>query len=127
MDRIDLFVEVGQIEYEALSDHSTVGEESKLIRERVRKARTIQEKRFHAIGRTTGTNSDLSAKDLPHFAPLSADVQTLLNKTATELKLSPRVYHRMIKLARTIADLEGVKDIEVSHILEALQYRPKQV
>jgi len=125
IDRIDLFVEVGHVEYEALAGNAGDGEETKIISARVENARKVQGKRFHSLGRTSGTNSDLSAKDLPHFAPLSPDVTELLNKTARELKLSPRVYHRMIKLARTISDLEGSADIEIPHLLEALQYRPR--
>ncbi len=125
MDRIDMVVEVGQIDYETLGEGVGDGEESGAIRSRVHQARTVQEKRFRTLDRGIGTNSDLKAKDLPHFAPLEKDVRDLLNKTAEGLKLSPRVYHRMVKLARTIADLEGAEHIGVPHILEAFQYRPK--
>ena len=67
----------------------------------------------------------MNVKDLAIFAPLTPEVKQLLNQSAERLQLSARAYHRIIKLARTIADLEGVPDISSSHILEALQYRPR--
>ena len=97
-----------------------------MIRERVRKAREIQNKRFKNATRKISINSEMNVKDLNIFAPLTDDIKKLLNQSAERLQLSARAYHRTIKLARTIADLEGKENIEISHILEALQYRPRE-
>ena len=67
----------------------------------------------------------MNVKDLAIYAPLTPEIKKLLNESAEKLQLSARAYHRTIKLARTIADLEGSKDINQNHILEALQYRPR--
>jgi len=123
VDRIDLHLEVPQVDHEKLSDESRAGESSKIIRERVAKAREIQKERF--AGRDIFTNSEMSVRDLKSLAPLSEDVKNILLQAAKRLDLSARVYHRIIKISRTIADLEGEKDINENHIFEALQYRPK--
>jgi magnesium chelatase family protein len=69
----------------------------------------------------------MNVKELNIYAPLDDATKKLLNQSAERLQLSARAYHRTIKLARTIADLEGVENIKVSHILEALQYRPREM
>ena len=69
----------------------------------------------------------MNVKDLNIYAPLSEDIRKILNQSAERLQLSARAYHRTIKLARTIADLEASKDIKANHILEALQYRPREI
>lgn len=121
MDRIDLWLEVEHIEYDKLSDNaSPSAETSAAIRARVEQARTIGYKRFGKA------NSSLSAKDLESVR-LHKDVQDILNQSAQKLSLSPRAYHRVIKLARTIADLDQKEHIETQHILEALQYRPRSL
>jgi len=68
----------------------------------------------------------MTTKDIKAFAPLSEALKKTLNQAATKLDLSGRAYHKVIKLARTIADLDGISDITENHIFEALQYRPKQ-
>ncbi len=123
VDRIDLHLEVPQVDHEKLSDESRTGESSKIIRERVAKAREIQKKRFSK--RDILANSEMGVRDLKSFAPLSEGVKNTLLQAAKRLDLSARVYHRVIKVSRTIADLEGEKDIKENHIFEALQYRPK--
>ncbi len=123
IDRIDLHLEVPQVEHEKLSDDSRPGEPSKIIRERVLKAREIQKQRFSK--RDILTNAEMGVRDLKLFAPLSESVKNVLLQAAKRLDLSARLYHRVIKVSRTIADLEGEKDIKESHIFEALQYRPK--
>jgi magnesium chelatase family protein len=125
MDRIDLWVGVAPVEYEKLSMNDSSGESTHTIRERVLRARDIQHSRFKENTRNISTNSEMNTKELLSFAPLTEEIRELLNKTATSLQLSARAYHRVIKLARTIADLEGKSDIAESHILEALQYRPR--
>ncbi len=126
MDRIDIWVTVGNVDYEKLSDGIQEGEKTNVIKERVRKAREIQIKRFKSSPRKINTNSEMNVKELAIYAPLDDETKKLLNQSAERLQLSARAYHRTIKLARTIADLEGSENISQSHILEALQYRPRE-
>jgi magnesium chelatase family protein len=126
MDRIDIWVTVGNVDYEKLSDETESGEKTITIKERVGKARDIQIKRFKNSSRKISTNSEMNVKDLNIYAPLDETTKKLLNQSAERLQLSARAYHRTIKLARTIADLEGSENITQSHILEALQYRPRE-
>ncbi len=125
MDRIDIWVNVGMVDYDKLGEEKGTGENTVTIKNRVLKARKIQADRFRKAKKNITTNSDMNVKDLAIFAPLSADVKQILNQSAERLQLSARAYHRVIKLARTIADLEGSVNILGNHILEALQYRPK--
>lgn len=130
MDRIDLWLEVPQVEYNKLSDAAGQGEFSANIQKRIIKAREIQRKRFsggvkHVHGERIMTNSEMGVKELKKFAPLSDNIKNILNQAAGRLDLSGRAYHKVIKIARTIADMEGEQNIAESHILEALQYRPK--
>ena len=122
MDRIDLWVSVGNVDYKKLGEEIG-GEPSEKIRERVLKAREIQKKRFSA--RKISTNSEMGVKDLGSMVKLSKEVREVLDNSAERLALSARAYHRVIKIARTIADLEGSSEIKANHILEAIQYRPK--
>lgn len=125
IDRIDIWVTVGNVDYTKLSDDFPKGEKTPTIKDRVKNARAIQEKRFKKATRKIKTNSDMNVKELGTFAPLTPDVKQLLNQSAERLALSARAYHRIIKLARTIADLEASENISSTHILEALQYRPR--
>jgi magnesium chelatase family protein len=125
LDRIDLCLEVPQVEHEKLSEMKDSGEPSKIIQERVIKARDIQGKRFSGYPKKIFTNSEMGVRELKRFVFLSENVKNILNQAAKRLDLSGRAYHRVIKLARTIADLEGADQIKEPHILEALQYRPK--
>jgi magnesium chelatase family protein len=124
MDRIDLWVSVGNVDYKKLGEKGE-GEESERIRERVSKAREIQKKRFEKFGRNIQTNSEMNVKDLSNIVKLQEEVRDLLDDCANRLGLSARAYHRVIKIARTIADLENSEEINSNHILEAIQYRPK--
>src|ERR1035437_6573594 len=96
------------------------------MREQVARAREAQSRRFGDLGLKIKTNAELSAKDLKTSIPLSDAVKNTLNTSAKQLDLSARMYHRLIKIAQTIADLDGVPTVTESHILEALQYRPKK-
>jgi magnesium chelatase family protein len=127
MDRIDMWVEVSQINHADLSGRKSDNQikTNPKIRGRIATARTMQTERFAKLKRKIKTNSDMSSKDISNLIDLSKEVKDVLDKSAVKLGLSARAYHRVIKLARTIADLEKKAEIELSHILEALQYRPK--
>lgn len=122
-DRIDIWIEVPQIDYDVLSGKPD-GTSSASIREKVIAARKIQKTRFK--DKNILTNSEMSVRDLDEFIKLSDSARLLLNQAASHMDLSPRSYHRIIKISRTIADLEKEEDIKESHIAEALQYRPRQ-
>jgi magnesium chelatase family protein len=120
MDRIDLHVEVTPVSREEISS-TTPAESSASIRERVIKAREIQAERFRGTG--IHTNTMMSSSMLARFCPLSAEARRLLDMAMERLQLSARAYDRIIKVARTIADLEGEKDVSPRHISEAISYR----
>ena len=122
IDRIDMWVEVGQVDYEKLSE-KTLSKETEKIKNRVKEARKIQERRFEKFRKKT--NSEMSSKDIMRVASVTDEAIKILKNSATQLGLSARAYHRVIKLARTIADLEKSSEVKNTHILEALQYRPK--
>ena len=126
VDRIDLWVEVSKVEHQKLTDSRDLHEGTADKKNRVHLARKIQEKRFTKLKLKIKTNAELSPKDLVKHIILSDKVKETLNASAKQLDLSARSYHRIIKLARTIADMEGKDDISENHILEALQYRPKR-
>ncbi|MEK7539215.1 MAG: YifB family Mg chelatase-like AAA ATPase [Patescibacteria group bacterium] len=127
MDRIDLWVSVENVNYKKLGEESALNgsEQSEKIKERVRRAREIQKDRFKKFGRSIKTNKEMNVKDLGNMIKLKASVRDLLDDSAERLALSARAYHRVIKIARTIADLENSPEVEANHILEAIQYRPK--
>jgi magnesium chelatase family protein len=124
VDRIDLWVSVGNVDYKKLGGEGT-GEKSEKIKERVTRAREIQKDRFKKFGKEISTNSEMNVKDLGTMVILDGKVRDLLDDSAERLSLSARAYHRVLKIARTIADLENSADVEAHHILEAIQYRPK--
>ncbi len=123
MDRIDLWVNVLNIDYDKLGSKIKEGEESSVIKKRVLKARAKQEARLQ--NSRANTNSEMGVKDIDKLIEISKEVRDVLNTTAKKLNLSARAYHRVIKLSRTIADLDDSENIETKHVLEALQYRPK--
>lgn len=122
LDRIDLHVEVPRVQFEKLTD-ANPGESSARIRERVMAARERQTKRF--AGTRAQANSDMAIKDLKAYCRLPDEGLELLRTAVARLHLSARSFHRMLKLARTIADLAGNDDIQTNHVAEAIQYRPK--
>lgn len=126
MDRIDLWLEVSKIDYEKLSEQRGESETEK-IKEKVLMAREIQKNRFQTAGLNIKTNSQLSAKDLSKHIVLSDNLKEKYNEMAKKLDLSARSYHRLLKVSRTIADLEESDEIKENHILEAIQYRPKKI
>ena len=99
-------------------------ENSKSIQMRVQKARDVQLKRFKNLKITS--NAEMSNKQLKQFCNLDDQSVLLLKQAITKLNLSARAFHRVVKIARTIADLEGTGHIKSNHVAEALQYRPAE-
>ena len=126
LDRIDIHLEVPAVKLEKLVAEGGQGQEedSKTVRRRVQKARDIQTKRF-SKERKILTNSEMGNKEIKKYCSLSKECMDLLKLAVSRMKLSARSYNRVIKISRTIADLEGVSDIKPNHIAEALQYRPR--
>lgn len=122
IDRIDLHVEVPRISWEKLKD-KIAGESSRLIRERVNQARLRQALRFKKFNFLT--NSEMTNPAIKEFCALNSPSFDVLRQANSRFNLSARAYFRILKLARTIGDLAGEKDILPDHIAEALQYRPK--
>jgi len=123
LDRIDIHIEVPRVKYEKLSSEK-VAEESKEIKKRVQSARDIQTKRFKDI--KIKSNAAIGSRYIKNFCKLDNEAEKMIAGAVDSMKLSARVYHRLLKIARTIADLEGVENISRDHIAEALQYRPKE-
>ena len=144
LDRIDIHVEVPRVDYQKLSE-DRLGEASVLIRQRVEKAREIQRKRF-ATGERSNVdpdkggaggrkskfdalnalcNADMRVGEVRQFCKLDGAGESLVRAAMEQMNLSARGYHRVLKLARTIADLAGCENIQAAHLAEALQYRSK--
>ena len=124
LDRIDIHIEVPRVDFEKLSDKRR-GESSEDIRTRVEKARQIQRDRFTKLKNGVMTNADMRVAEVRQFCELDETGQQLIKTAMTQLQLSARAYHRVLKLSRTIADLAGEESIQSTHLAEALQYRPK--
>jgi magnesium chelatase family protein len=122
-DRIDLWVPVGPVEFEELSKKRAPTDETAQAQKKIKDAREKSAARLTGTGKKL--NSELTSKDIDTHAPLAESVRALLNQAAHKLGLSPRSYHRVIKVARTIADLDNSDDIKAEHVLEALEYRPR--
>ncbi|OGT93706.1 MAG: hypothetical protein A2083_07400 [Gemmatimonadetes bacterium GWC2_71_9] len=121
LDRIDLHLEVSAVRYRELSDERS-GEESAAIRERVARSRARQQERF-ALRRGVFANAHMAPRDIRACCRLSAAADAILRTAIARLGLSARAYHRVLKMARTIADLAGAAAIEPAHVGEAIQYR----
>jgi magnesium chelatase family protein len=130
LDRIDIHVEVPRVKYEKLSDRH-LGEPSAAIQARVETAREIQRIRFNqnATNRESALhltcNADMRPAEVRQFCNLDETGRALMRTAMSQLNLSARAYHRVLKLARTIADLASVENIGTAHLAEALQYRPR--
>jgi magnesium chelatase family protein len=140
LDRIDIHIEVPRVEYEKLSD-DRLGERSAAIRQRVERARERQRSRF-SVGAThpqrTGTgnaalpsgitcNADMRPAEVRQYCNLDETGRALMRSAMSQLQLSARAYHRILKLARTIADLAGAEQIGPAQLAEALQYRRRSL
>lgn len=102
-----------------------MGESSEAIRMRVQAARGVQNKRFSSNGSDIVCNADMRVGEIRQFCRLQDEGQRLMRAAMSQMQLSARAYHRILKLARTIADLAGSEEIQSVHLAEALQYRPK--
>lgn len=126
MDRIDLFIQVPAVKYEKLTSDSPENQ-SHIVRERIEKAREIQKQRFFAEGgERLLTNSEMTLPQIKKYCKHDSESQELLKKYVDSGKLSARGYHRILKVARTIADLEGSESINRGHVSEALMYRIRE-
>ncbi len=121
LDRIDIHVEVPRIPYEKLAGDGQ-GETSEQIRSRVEAARTVQRERFQGTSLTC--NADMGPADVRAHCPVEGPAQSILKAAVSQMHLSARAYHRILKVARTIADLENSPEISPAHVAEAVQYRP---
>ncbi len=122
LDRIDLHIEVPRIKFEKLSAEK-LAEPSESIRQRVERAKEIQNRRFK--GKKIISNSEMSSEQVREYCQISDQTLDLLKNAVSQFQLSARAYYRVLKLARTIADLNNRDKIEISHVAEALQYRPR--
>ncbi len=120
LDRIDLHIEVPPLRYREITTESQ-GEPSDVVRMRVKGARAIQQERFRRT--QTFCNAQMSARQLRRHCPVGPDGQRLLETALERLGLSARAHDRILKVARTIADLEGYETIRTDHLAEAIQYR----
>ena len=122
MDRIDIFVEMPAVKYEKLADPS-IESQSNLVRIKVENARSAQKERF--AGAELLVNAEMGIPEVKKYCGHDSQSQLLLKKYVDSGKLSARGYHRVLKVARTIADLAGEENIRHNHIAEALMYRLK--
>ena len=124
MDRMDIFVDVPRVAYEQLVEPA-VSESSSVVRDRISAARVTQSARFGDTG--VLTNSDMGSVEVWDFCQLEPAAQSLLQMAMNQLSMSARGFHRVLKVARTIADLAGSDVIKTSHLAEAVQYRPRPI
>jgi magnesium chelatase family protein len=124
LDRIDIFIEVPRVEYEKLTD-DTLGESSERVRARVEAARQIQQRRFE--GAKLMCNTEMTPIEVKEFCRVDPPAQSLLRAAMKQLHLTARAFHRVLKLARTIADLDSADIIKANHLAEALQYRQRSL
>ncbi len=123
LDRIDLHVEVTPVSFQRLSEDNSHIERSEKIRERVVKARLIQEERYINNEDSIHNNAQMSSQHLRSYCQINIASKNLLNKAMERLNLSARAYDRILKVARTIADLGDSEDIKVDHLAEAIHFR----
>ena len=124
MDRIDIHIEVPRVDYQKLTDER-LGERSEAIQARVERAREVQRARFAETELLC--NADMGPTEVRQVCVLDDAGRALVRAAMQQLQMSARAFHRILKLARTIADLAGSERIETAHLAEAIQYRPRRV
>jgi magnesium chelatase family protein len=117
LDRIDIHIEVPKLDKSAFDQNSAINEDSRTIRKRVTRA---YQKQLERAGKS---NADLSSTELNEYCCLDKEQRILLEKAMDKLQLSARAYHRILKLARTIADISESENIQQAHLTEAISYR----
>ncbi|MFC2011190.1 ATP-binding protein [Chloroflexota bacterium] len=122
VDRVDIFIEVPHIDYEKLAD-DRLGEKSEKVQARVKAARSLQRERFNGTRLTC--NTEMTPIEVREFCQAEESAQSHLKASMKQLYLSARAFHRILKLARIIADLENTDIIKAHHLAEAIQYRPR--
>jgi len=122
LDRIDIHIDVPAVNYKELRGGSAP-EGSTQIRERVLRAREVQLNRFAAAGEKIFCNAQMSTRQIRTYCDLSTDCERLLERAMQQQGLSARAHDRILKVSRTVADLDGAAQIEPKHIAEAIQYR----
>jgi magnesium chelatase family protein len=122
LDRIDIHIEVPSLKYDELKS-TQIAESSAMIRERVNNARTLQLKRYENKKKKIYCNAHLGSKDIRTHCRIDEQSQTLLKTAIERFGLSARAYDKVLKVARTIADLQGLEHMKVEHVAEAIQYR----
>jgi magnesium chelatase family protein len=125
MDRIDLWIEVSKVDHGGLMRERSGAPETEALRAAVASARRIQRERLAALGIDAATNAAIPSRELARACALSIEAKAALDRAASAYGLSGRGYHRVVRVARTIADLDRSETIRAPHVLEALQYREK--
>jgi magnesium chelatase family protein len=123
MDRIDIHIDVPAVNYKELRGSDNKAESSAQIRERVVRAREIQLNRFAAAGERNYSNAQMSSRQIRAYCDLGTDSERMLERAMQQQGLSARAHDRILKVARTIADMEASPQVESKHIAEAIQYR----
>jgi magnesium chelatase family protein len=123
MDRIDIHIDVPAVNYKELRGSDSKTESSAQIRERVVRAREVQLNRFAAAGERNYSNAQMSSRQIRIYCDLGSDSERMLERAMQQQGLSARAHDRILKVARTVADMEGNPQIESKHIAEAIQYR----
>ena len=123
MDRIDIHIDVPAVNYKELRGSDSKSESSAQIRERVMRAREVQLNRFAAAGERIYSNAQMSTRQIRTYCDLGTDSERMLERAMQQQGLSARAHDRILKVARTIADMDGAAQIESKHIAEAIQYR----
>lgn len=124
LDRIDIFIEVPRVDYEKLTE-DTRGESSEKVQARVEAARQTQQRRFHDS--KVVCNNEMTPIEVKEFCQMESAAQSLLRTAMKQLHFTARAFHRILKLSRTIADLDGADIIKANHLAEALQYRQRNL